>query len=337
MIDPLAVNRSLAVAEKANGSFGSDILWVFVPAAVVSLVISVWLRLRLTRRKVVPPNEQLSAYEIATLSSDERVVLAAVAFLRMQGYIDSNGRASNWFQRRVRDRLDPLTLAVFRHLHDRGRTIVTDADVVKVPLAQLRRHMAERGYLADDNFRSKVRAAVVPMAFVGSLGLVWLLVCYLTNSPMNMLGAALVLFAVPGCWVLSPVRVAPLGRATRKHAKRQFRYLRPANAPAYTTYGPAAAAMGVAVFGNAALKRLDHGLQGYLGGEVQSPFGERQRWRWRWLWRVRWLTCSTRSPSNAVGIARMTVTRKAIHSDTRILMPEPGGGSCTRSNRRMRS
>lgn len=35
MIDPLAVNRSLAVAEKANGSFGSDILWVFVPAAVV--------------------------------------------------------------------------------------------------------------------------------------------------------------------------------------------------------------------------------------------------------------------------------------------------------------
>lgn len=267
MIDPLAVNRSLAVAEKANGSFGSDILWVFVPAAVVSLVISVWLRIRLTRRKVVPPNEQLSAYEIATLSSDERVVLAAVAFLRMQGYIDSNGRASNWLQRRVRDRLDPLTLAVFRHLHDRGRIIVTDADVVKVPLAQLRRQLAERGYMADDSFRSKVRAAVVPMAFVGALGLVWLLVCCLITSPPEMLVAVLVLFVVPGSWVLSPVRITPLGRATRKRAKKQFRYLRPANAPAYTTYGPAAAAMGVAVFGGAALKRVDRGLAKAVSAE----------------------------------------------------------------------
>ena len=96
---------------------------------------------------------------------------------------------------------------------------MTDADVVKVPLAQLRRQLAERGYMADDSFRSKVRAAVVPMAFVGALG-----------------------------------------RVTRRRAKKRFRYLRPANAPAYTTYGPEAAAMGVAVFGRAALKRLDRGL-----------------------------------------------------------------------------
>jgi hypothetical protein len=71
--------------------------------------------------------------------------------------------------------------------------------------------------------------------------------------------------------LLTPIeRRTPLGRALLRQHRQEYAYLAPAQRPAWTTYGPAAAGLGVGLYGTAAFLAISPRLAAHFPVRVMT-------------------------------------------------------------------
>lgn len=255
--------RSQLFAGETWGVSGPAFLLLYIPIAVVAVVIGWRLRHRIAHAPAPAPPGELTAPELGLLTSDQRAVLASVALLRGHDLIDAGGSPVG---STATVALDPFTLAVRDRLGEStvGITLVTLR--LRAELDRMRKTLADRGYLADSRYTKQLREAALPILVVGLFGVARLVTGLFNGKPVLLLLLVLVALGIAGWRVAAPVRITPAGRAALAEAAEGNRYLRPANSPSYQTYGPGAAGLAVALFGVQALVLLDPALNTTLSG-----------------------------------------------------------------------
>ncbi|MFI6042186.1 TIGR04222 domain-containing membrane protein [Nocardia sp. NPDC051321] len=255
------------------GISGPDFMALYWPFIGLALLFGLLMRLRVTRgavdkRGIERPGMDLSLPEIAMLFDDRRAVLTALARLRGHDLIDSAAAPARPMTDADKHRLDPFTRSIYDRIVAGAKPTVVSLTANSAPaLGPLRDSMIKRGYFPDAAFRRRLWDAGLPLLIVAAVGVVRFIAGTLHHNPVAFLVIALVVQAF-GYWlVVAKPRLTPLGRLARKNATSSNAHLRPANSPAYATYGAESAALAAAVFGGAALVSLDPGL----ASAVQPP------------------------------------------------------------------
>ncbi|MFI9537210.1 TIGR04222 domain-containing membrane protein [Nocardia fusca] len=246
------------------GVSGPAFLLLYLPIAVVAVVIGWRLRHRIVHAPASAPPGELTAPELGLLTSDRRAVMASVALLRGHDLIDAGGSPVGSAAAAVA--LDPFTVAVRDRLDESKQSITLVTHRLRAELDRMRKTLADRGYLADGRYTKQLREAALPILVVGLFGVARLVTGLANGKPVLFLLLVLVALGIAGWRVAAPVRVTPAGRAALAAAADGNRYLRPANSPSYQTYGPAAAGLAVALFGVQALILLDPALNTAMSG-----------------------------------------------------------------------
>ncbi|MFC3963624.1 TIGR04222 domain-containing membrane protein [Nocardia jiangsuensis] len=258
----------LDTAADTWGISGPDFLLLYIPVAIAAVVAAIWLRRGVMRRDEVKPRlekpgAELSAPELGLLIDDNRPVLAALALLRAENLIGSDGTPARAITAGDRSRLDPFTGAVYDRIAAGTPVKVAVLAVAVAPdLKLLRAGLVERGYMPHPAFRRELRDAAMPVLIVWLLGLVRFIAGIVNGNGVGFLLALLITLAFVGFMLIRVPRVTALGRAATTEAVIANGYLRPQNAPSYETYGLHTAALGAALFGGAALLTFDAGLAG---------------------------------------------------------------------------
>ncbi|WP_395309500.1 TIGR04222 domain-containing membrane protein [Mycobacterium sp. AMU20-3851] len=216
----------------------------------------------ITPARPTASTDGISATELAYLRSDAAPVVTALAGLRARGRITSDGRVdpsvpagpeSDWFTQRVLQRVaaDP------RHTV-RSLIIASRGD-----LPTLERSLCARGLMRPAAERTRIRLGALPALAVTAMAIAYC-VYQLIQLPARSSTWAWVtmIIVIPFALVVLPAlfsvdRRTRAGRRLLKVQQKQQEFLRPARRPAFTTYGPASAAVSAALFGTAALWMLD--------------------------------------------------------------------------------
>ncbi|GLW64459.1 hypothetical protein Arub01_27030 [Actinomadura rubrobrunea] len=242
-----------------------DFLVVFALLGVLSVVGAAVVRFRLRRGH--PPTRPLHPYEVAYLTGGGRHVIAAVLMsLRLDGAVRAADRGGDLYvtgDRRAAD--TPLDRVVHEAVRTRqARTVagVAQHAEVKKAIQELRDGLVAQGMVIDERRRRLARRAAWPLVAIILVG-VARLVQYLLDDPPGAPVAAIMIFPVIVVLLLLYGVLAGHAEQTRavKAALRETRdrhaHLDPRMSPAWATYGIPAAAMGVALFGTAALMSID--------------------------------------------------------------------------------
>lgn len=246
------------------GVSGPAFLLLYLPIAVVAVVIGWRLRHRIVHAPASAPPGELTAPELGLLTSDRRAVMASVALLRGHDLIDAGGSPAGNAAATVT--LDPFTVAVRDRLGESKAGITLMTARLRPELDRMREALVDRGYLADRRYTGQLREAALPILVVGLFGVARLVTGLINGKPVLFLLLVLIALGIAGWRVAAPVRVTPAGRAALAEATGGNRYLRPANSPSYQTYGPGAAGLAVALFGVQALVLLDPALNNAMSG-----------------------------------------------------------------------
>jgi uncharacterized protein (TIGR04222 family) len=130
-------------------------------------------------------------------------------------------------------------------------------DTVEAALKAVERRLIDAGALRSDVERWKQRWGSLALFLVGCLGGARIAAGSANHKPIMY-----VVLATVGVFVFSRIlwfvpRTTRRGKRTLARLRHQNKHLRPAQKPSWTTYGATGAAMGVALFGTAALWEAD--------------------------------------------------------------------------------
>ncbi|WP_280468892.1 TIGR04222 domain-containing membrane protein [Nocardia cyriacigeorgica] len=262
----------VVAAGETWGISGGDFLLVYIPVAVLAIAAGLYLQRKYTHGEAPDDGvslEKLTAPETAMLFGEDRAVTTAVTLLRSHDLIDSEANPTRTPTPADRVQLDWFTSAIYDALGQKKQTIADITKAAAGPVRDLRTSMVERGYLTGEVDRREARDAGMPILIVGILGLVRFIAGIIAGNPSGFLVPCLLVLAFAGWWVMTPDPLTSRGESAKARALTDNAHLRPSNSPAYITYGVAAAAVAVAVFGAAALTVLDPGL----AQAVQPPTG----------------------------------------------------------------
>jgi uncharacterized protein (TIGR04222 family) len=204
-----------------------------------------------------PMGPQQAAY----LNGGPRLALySSLAGLRAAGVIGSGGSTGALVTTGPKPLgLTPLDNAVYdvAHRHTRTRDLGADP-LVRSALERLRSGLEDAGWAVPDARRTSVRMWGLAALFLVGLGVVRVLGGLANDRPVGHLLLALLAMAGVAVYLLLRVPVPTrAGRAAVRRLRAEQAHLAPANSPALATYGAAGAAMGVALFGGAALWAMD--------------------------------------------------------------------------------
>ncbi|MEW2377940.1 TIGR04222 domain-containing membrane protein [Micromonospora sp. NPDC047812] len=252
----------LAAPGDTWGIPGPAFLGVYLLAAVVIVVGTVVHRLSVLAGPQVGDVGQLGPQQVAYLNGGQQLAIwASLGGLRSSGAIGVRPDRRLTTGGPLPVGITPLDQAV--HLAA-GRNATTRElardEWVRRALDQLRTSLEQRGLALAPADRAALRRGAFllwALLLVGVLRIFAGLgndrpVGWLVLSQVPLIVVAVLLHRVP--W-----RTRAATRALRD-LRRQHTYLAPASAPAYATYGPAGAAMGVALFGTASLYAMDPGF-----------------------------------------------------------------------------
>lgn len=244
------------------GISGPDFLGVFIFMAVVALAVAIAARQAVLRGGPSDGFATLDAQRAAYLNGGPQLAIyASLGFLRQAGAIGAGPGRMLVTTGPLPAGATPLDraihLAAARKISARGLRHVSG---VERALATLRQSLEDAGLAATPAMRSRARlAGVLPLAAVEALGIVRIVAGVANGKPVGFL--ILATLAVSVALVVMLVVRVPLASAAGRRAiarlRRDNAHLAPSQSPAYATYGAAAAAMGVAVFGSAALFAAD--------------------------------------------------------------------------------
>jgi len=252
-----------AVTDVGNG--------YLVALGAAALFAVVW-RIALTPRQrgEVGP---VSATELAFLRSEVAPVVTALASLRATGRVTSSRKVDH----KVRTReIDGFTASMLRRVGgDPIHTVPRLYRTSRADLNAMREQLGERGLVTTPAQRRQIRLGVAPSIVVMLFGVMYgvYLVTQFARDPdlgftFGVMVVATVLYGLAVLpWLWQVRRLTPAGRRLLAQERRRLAYLDPAKRPAFETYGPAAVALSVALFGAGALRAVD----GSYADAVQAP------------------------------------------------------------------
>ncbi|MEV4122851.1 TIGR04222 domain-containing membrane protein [Micromonospora sp. NPDC049645] len=242
---------------------GPTFLRFYLVAAAVVLTFAVYERVRMAAgSNAAMTADPLGPQQVAYLNGGPQLAVhAALGGLRGSGTVGVRPDRRLTTVGAAPSGLTPLDQAIHwaAHQHARVRDLPKD-DRVRVALHQIRNGLEQRGLLTNDSQRARARFWNKVLIALLGLGVLRLFFGLANGHPVGYL---LLTLAVLLCIALlmgrAPVRTRA-GRAALRGVRREHAHLAPASAPAYATYGAAGAAMGVALYGTAALWALDPGF-----------------------------------------------------------------------------
>ncbi|GIJ58971.1 TIGR04222 domain-containing membrane protein [Virgisporangium aurantiacum] len=246
-------------------------LVVLVLFPLIGIAVVAWVA-DLSDRRVAawPPPERdwadpdlLTGEQLGLLANGEtRAVEAAVARLRVAGAVryDPAAVALVPTGEPLPEATD-LSTAVLIAAADRVPVAELRAEPgVQAALAELRDGLGDAWYKVDMPPRHFVVVGL-PVIGYGLAGLGWALIApfrWYTDVPMYLMAGIAIILGLAG--LVRPDTVPlPAARAVDR-ARKRHDDLHPRRKPALTTYGPAAAATAVGLFGLGALQSVDPGL-----------------------------------------------------------------------------
>jgi uncharacterized protein (TIGR04222 family) len=232
------------------------LIYVALGLAVVAGVI-IWRR-RYTSGPT-GPERSLTPTEVALLTSGrELAVYSSLASLRAAGAVQIEGGHLQ--------QTGPVPLGapeLDRTIHAAaGRRSLRSRDVAAEPsvaavLERAEAELTESGLLLSPAVRSHVRRGALAGVALLAFGIVRAIAGTQNGKPIGNLILLLVL-AGAGTIALSYVpRLSRAARSSLATLRRDASHLRPSQSPSWATYGPASAALGVGLFGTAAIWAAD--------------------------------------------------------------------------------
>jgi uncharacterized protein (TIGR04222 family) len=254
---------SAAAAGDTWGISGPNFLLLFVAAAGLLVFATVLHRSIVFAGRRDLPATQLTPQQAAYLNGGNRLaVYASLGGLRAAGAVDMAPGRTLTTSGPLPAGATPLDQAVYNAAGQRirARDLVTHQWVL-MALGQLHQEL-ERAGLAPT--REQRRAAhFFPLLLVGllALGALRFAAGITAGKPVMFLFVLLIVVAVVTLMLLAgtPTQTRAARTAVRT-LRTQHVHLSPSASPAYRTYGATGAAMGVALFGSAALYSLDPGF-----------------------------------------------------------------------------
>jgi uncharacterized protein (TIGR04222 family) len=252
----------LAAPGDTWGISGPLFLRVYLLAAAVVVVGSIVHRVRVLAGPPAGDVGQLGPQQVAYLNGGEQLAIwSSLGGLRSSGTIGVRPDRRLTTGGPMPAGTTPLDQAIHLAASRNATTRELRRDEwVRRALDQLRTSLEQRRLALTPARRAALRRGPFLLSALLLLGIFRIFaglendrpVGWLVLSQLPLIVAAVMLYRVP--W-----RTRAATRALRG-LRQQHTYLAPASAPAYATYGPAGAAMGVALFGTASLWAMDPGF-----------------------------------------------------------------------------
>lgn len=265
------------VAATLDASGVNILFWaVCVPAVAAAFALTVAVRRRIGRG--TPLGREPHPYEAAMLEGgEERAVLTALTVLRMEGAIAADGPGAVQVTAPTRPAGEPLDDA----LHEAVRqgcelTDLAERPEVRAALKALRHDLERAGLLLTPAQHAGRRRAALPMLAAGAASVLVGIAALVSGAMPVALFVVAAVIHVPLSITLTLLLTDPWSRtvegtaALRAHAGRHA-HLNPSNSPSWATYGPTSVAVGVALFGTAALASADPDFASAT--EIEKSFG----------------------------------------------------------------
>jgi uncharacterized protein (TIGR04222 family) len=249
------------------GISGPDFLRVYLGAGLVFLVIAIAIRLSVTRAGGTGSGRTPSAPEVAFLVGGRtQAIYSSVAALRAAGAIGTgSGRALSATGPQP-DGATPLDVAVY-DAAQRGVAMgrLSNDYRVRTALGELQSRVATSGWLLDPSERARARLGSLLLLGLTGFGVVRIAAGVANDRPVGYLvGLAIVTLLLALVFFAAP-RVSRAGRSVLAETRARNRHLALRQAPSWSTYGMAGAAMGVALYGAAALWVADPSFAASVG------------------------------------------------------------------------
>ncbi|AVT32136.1 TIGR04222 domain-containing membrane protein [Plantactinospora sp. BC1] len=207
-----------------------------------------------------PGAERLHPVQLAWLAGGDRLAVhATLGALRAAGAIGTAPQHRLTQTGPLPVPATPLDAAVHRAAAHGvpGRALDSDPQVLAA-LAALRADLTRSGLALPSSARPVARIGPVLLLGLVAVGLARLVAGLVGGQPVGYLGLSLLVLAPTSVVLLCVVpRRTRAADALLRDLRRQHRHLEPRHSPAYATYGAAGAALGVALFGTAALVEFD--------------------------------------------------------------------------------
>ncbi len=241
------------------GISGPDFLAVFAGAAVVFGLLALMDRFLVTRRATGSPRRQAEPVEVAYLNGGAaRAVHASLAGLRAAGLVEVAPTGALNVTGALPAGVSRLDHAVYEAAVRRvqANRLLSDAQVSTATEA-VRAGLVDAGWVLDDDQRARARRGGWLLLALGAFGFVRVIAGALNAKPTGYLALLTVAVVIAGLLLLRvPKRTAAAARVLAE-AQRSHAHLEPKNSPSWATYGLVGGAMGVALYGTAALWAAD--------------------------------------------------------------------------------
>ncbi len=257
------------------GISGPDFLVAYLGALGVFLVGGVIARLIITSAGGASTTRTPTAGEAAILQGGRsRALYASLAGLHAAGAVGLRGAgAVGLGERGALTATGPVPTAGSRldhAIHDAaGRGVrVTDLAAdhsVRSALDQLDADIERSAWVLDSSRRSQARLGGWLLVTLGGFGFVRLIAGIANDKAVGFVAALAIVAVIVGGILLRVPRMSPTGKQAIAQARRANAHLAPYQSPAWSTYGMAGAAMGVALFGTAAIWAADPAFAGEAG------------------------------------------------------------------------
>lgn len=266
---------TIAAGSDTWGISGPDFLRIYVGAIALAVVAAIVLRLLATRENSATPIQPPTPAEVAYLHGGaERAVYSSLAGLRAVGVVDVGNLKELVVTGPAPVGLTRLDHAVYEAAgrHVQASRLAEEAGV-RSALTTLDDDVRRAGWLLDGDARAKLRLGSYLVLAVVVLGVVRMGAGLANDKPVATL-LLLVILAVVAWLLLRRVpRLSGSGKRAIGSARTANPHLSPQQAPAWSTYGLTGAAMGVALYGTAALWAADPAFASAAGLRQQSGGG----------------------------------------------------------------
>lgn len=276
---PVETRMNLAPALAAPGDTwgisGPTFMYAYLTAAVVIFGVSLVLRSQMRIRRSSADVDRLTPVQVALLNGGEKLaVYAAIGELRTGGAIGVDPSHRLVATGSPPAAASELARAVHAAVAVPGRAKDLRRDVrVRGALDDLHRGLARTGLAVNPAQHRVARLMVRMLLVLIGIGILRLIAGLINGRPVGFLVMALVASLV--VWLL--LRRVPYetraGASAMTALRRRHAHLSPRNSPAYTAYGVAGAAMGVALFGTASLWAMDPAFAGESEIRRQAVIG----------------------------------------------------------------
>jgi uncharacterized protein (TIGR04222 family) len=242
------------------GTSGPDFLVAYLGAAAVFAVAALVARLSVTRSSPATPAGRLPdpAEAAFLLGGRWRAAYSSLAGLRAAGAVGVGNDRTLIVTGPIPAGSNRLDLAVFNAAQRgvRARDLAKDTQVESA-MAEIVDNAERAGWLPDSTRLTRARIGAYLLLGLSAFGVVRVIAGIANGRSVGFLIALCIITLASGLLLLRVPRLTRAGRRAVQEIRTRNLHLAPAQAPSWTTYGMAGAAMGVALYGTTALWAAD--------------------------------------------------------------------------------